>query len=292
MNRIKTKTDIIYNNYLKKDITIVHISDIHFSINTKFKVLDKISNEIRKIKPDYIMITGDLIDEPSITNDKKKIKELLTFLSNIAKISKVFVSLGNHDIFTDDDIKFFNKINDLYNIYILNNKSYQDEYVYVTGFTLPYNYYYNITGNESPRILANYLDDFKKLINKLPKNTFKIALIHSPICLTDKIVVDRLHEYDLILSGHTHNGMVPDMLEFIFPKNRGIISPRKGLFPEIARGKIEQNVDNKIMTIIINGAITKLSNRSGLIFRNLNFLYNKSVNKIIIKRKRGIKNEN
>ena len=40
-----------------------------------------------------------------------------------------------------------------------------------------------------------------------------------------------------------------------------------------------------VITLIINGAYTKLSRRSGAIFSNLNFLYNKSVNKIIIRKK-------
>lgn len=292
MNRVKTKTDIVYNEHTKKDIIISHISDLHFNINTKTKDLSKVTQELNKIKPDYIMITGDLIDIPSITNNKNKIKELLSFLSDIAKITKVLISIGNHDILTDNDFKFFNKINDLYNIYVLNDTSYQDEFIFVTGFTLPNDYYYNITGDESAEVLINYLDNNSKLIKNIPKNIPKVALIHSPIRLNEDSVLKKLHEYDLILSGHTHNGMVPDILNFMFPKNMGIVSPRKGFFPEIAKGKIEKNIDNKLITVIINGAITKLSYRSGFPFRYLNILYNKSANKIIIRRKRGIKYEN
>ena len=292
MNKVKTKTDIVYNEHIKNELIIVHISDIHFSINTKTKDLSKVKKEIENINPNYIMITGDLIDTPSITNNKRKIKELLTFLTDIAKISKVLISIGNHDVLTNDDFRFFNKLNDLYNIYVLNSSIYQDDFIYVTGFTLPHDYYYNITGNESIDILLDTLNNNSKLINKLPKNMFKVALIHSPIRLTNELVIKKLHEYDLILSGHTHNGMVPDSLSFLFPNNMGIVAPRKGLFPEIAKGRIDRIVNNKTITIIINGAITKLSNNSGIIFRNLNFLYNKNLNKIIIRKKRGIKYEN
>ena len=86
--------------------------------------------------------------------------------------------------------------------------------------------------------------------------------------------------------------MVPDFLEFLFRDNMGIIAPNKQLFPLIAKGKIEKNIGKKILTIIINGGYTKLSKKSGKILSNLNFLYNKSVNKILIKRKRGINYEN
>ena len=57
-------------------------------------------------------------------------------------------------------------------------------------------------------------------------------------------------EYDLLLSGHTHNGMVPKILNKLLKKNQGIIAPNKKLFPEIARGKIEVNMFNKKITLI------------------------------------------
>ena len=292
MNKIKLKTDIVYNNNTKKDLIIIHLSDIHFNINTKQKDLDMIYNEVNRIKPDYIMITGDLIDTPEITKNNEKIKELITFLSNIAKISKIMIAIGNHDVLHQNDYRFFNKLNDLYNIYVLDNTSYQDEFIYVSGFTLPSEYYYNINKSENKEVLLNHLDSHKELINKLPRNIPKVALIHSPVRVSENESLQKLHEYDLILSGHTHNGMVPDILEFLFKGNIGIISPYKNFFPAIAKGKIERDIDNKKITIIINGAYTKLSKKSGKILSKLNFLYNKSINKIIIRKKRGIKYEN
>lgn len=292
MNKIKLKTDIVYNNNTKRDLIIIHLSDIHFNINTKQKDLDMIYNEVNKIRPDYIMITGDLIDTPEITKNNDKIKELITFLSNIAKISKIMIAIGNHDVLHQNDYCFFNKLNDLYNIYVLDNTSYQDEFIYVAGFTLPSEYYYNINKSENKEVLLNHLDNHKELINKLPRNIPKVALIHSPVRVSENEVLKKLHEYDLILSGHTHNGMVPDILEFLFKGNVGIISPYKNFFPEVAKGKIEKDIDNKIITLIINGAYTKLSKKSGKILSKLNFVYNKSINKIIIRKKRGIKYEN
>lgn len=290
MNSIKTKLDIVYNDYVKKDIIIAHIADIHFNKNISNKKLDKISNYINKIKADYVMITGDIIDDPKIINDKVRIKWLVSFLTSIAKNSKVIISLGNHDIINEEDYKFFNKINDLYNIYVLNNISYQDDFIYVGGLTLPTEYYYNITKRESVPVLIREINNNNGIIKKLPKNKPKVLLIHSPIRLSNHDVLDRLKDYDLILCGHTHGGMVPEFLGFLF-KNMGIVAPNKDIFPKIARGKLEYNIDNKNITIIINSAITKLSLRSGKILSKLNFLYNSSVNKIIIRKKRGINYE-
>lgn len=290
MNKIKTKLDIIYNNSVKHDIIILHIADIHFNSNISNKILNRLRDYINKIKADYIMITGDLIDEPKIVNDKIKIRELVTFLSDIAKNSKVIISLGNHDIVNDKDYIFFNKLDDLYNIYVLDNNSYEDDFIYVSGFTLPTEYYYNINGDESVSVLLRELNKNSNIVNRLPKYKPKVAMIHSPIKLLDNEVINTLKEFDLILCGHTHGGMVPDWLGFIF-KNMGIIAPNKRLFPKVARGKIEKDIGNKKTTIIINSAVTKLSLKSGKIFSKLNFLCNKSINKIIIRKGREKKYE-
>lgn len=287
MNKIKRQLDVIYNDNTLKDITIIHISDIHFNINTNKNKLDKIKEEIYLNNPDYVMITGDIIDNPSIISNKKKIKELVIFLTDIASFTKVLISLGNHDVFTDNDYKFFDKLNDLKNIYILNNDSYKDEFIYVSGFTLPSNYYYNMSKNESSEVLLQHFDNHRKLVNRLPDKLPKVSLIHSPINLCRDEVINKLKEYDILLSGHTHAGMVPDFLDKFFKGNTGIIAPNKNLFPAIARGKIEKNIGNKKITIIINGAITKLSLRSSKFLSKLNFVYNISINKIIITKKRG-----
>ena len=287
MGRIKTKIDTIYNSNAKKDITIVHISDIHFSTNTNVNRLNRISRYINNIKADYIMITGDTLDDPLVVKDDNKIRELVVFLTDIAKNTKVFISLGNHDIVYNNGYIFFNKLNDLYNIYVLNNTSYEDDFIYIAGFTIPTEYYYNISMCESTEVLLDYLDKQDKIINKLPNKKIKIALIHSPIRLTDKEVLKKLHEYDIMLCGHTHGGMVPSILKFLFKDNYGLISPTKNLFPSVAKGKIEKEINNKKITIIINEAITKLSLKSGKILSHLNIFWRISVNKIIImKRKR------
>ena len=290
MNKIKTKLDIVYNSNVKKDITIVHLSDIHFNNNISNKTLDKLRKYVDKVKADYIMITGDTLDDPVIVDDKNKIKELVSFLTSIAKNTKVFIGLGNHDIIDDKDYLFFKKLDQLYNIYVLNNSSYQDEFIYVSGFTLPTEYYYNINKDESVSVLLRELNNNNSLINKLPNNKVKITLIHSPIKIVNEEVLKKLKGYDLVLCGHTHGGMVPENLGFIF-KNRGIIAPNKKIFPSIARGKIEKEINGKKITIIINNAFTRLSKKSGIIFSKFNFVYNKSINKIIIRKRRGIRYE-
>lgn len=287
MNKIEVHKDIIYNSKTLKDITLIHIGDIHFNKDTKDKKLDKIKEEIYKNNPDYVVITGDTIDESSVIKDKQKIKKLLIFLTDISNKSKVIISLGNHDIFKSEDHKFFKNLNDLKNIYVLNNESYVDESIYISGFTLPNKYYYNINHEESKELLIEHLKKYKKLTTNLPAFLPKVSLIHSPIRLVDIDILNILKEYDLILSGHTHGGMVPKILSKFLKKNQGIIAPNKKILPEVARGKIEKNILNKKITIIITSGITKLGEKSASILSKLNFIYNIDINKIIITNKKG-----
>lgn len=279
MKNIEIVKNILSSKKLKKDITFIHIGDIHYNETTSTKKLEYIKYAIEDAHPDYIFITGDLLDRPKITKNKEKIKLLVSWLNSLGNIAKVFISLGNHDIILEEDYKFFNKLNDINNIYVLNNQSYEDEKVFISGFTLPTNYYYNIEKHEDENALLETLQNNFNLVTNLPKKKYKVALIHSPILLSEKKVIEKLKEYDLVLSGHMHNGLIPRILDKIIKNNYGLISPDKRLFAKNTRGKIK----TKYYTIIITGGITKLSPSSTKILSKLNGLYPISINKITVK---------
>lgn len=279
MKNIEIVKNILSSKKLKKDITFIHIGDIHYNETTSTKKLEYIKYAIEDAHPDYIFITGDLLDRPKITKNKEKIKLLVSWLNSLGNIAKVFISLGNHDIILEEDYKFFNKLNDINNIYVLNDQSYEDENVFISGFTLPTNYYYNIEKHEDENALLETLQNNFNLVTNLPKKKYKVALIHSPILLSEKKVVEKLKEYDLILSGHMHNGLIPRILDKIIKNNYGLISPDKRFFAKNTRGKIK----TEYYTIIITGGITKLSPSSTKILSKLNGLYPISINKITVK---------
>jgi len=213
------------------------------------------------------------------------INELITFFNDISKKVKVIISLGNHDVFSNYHT-FFNKLDKLDNVYVLDNFCYCDQFIYVCGFTLSRDYYYSNSMGEDIDILLRHLDKHKEMINNLPKSKIKIALLHSPMKLTDSRVLDKIKEYDLVLSGHMHDGMVPEFLKFLFGNNRGIISPYKKIFPKFARGNLCFKLDGREIKMIVTGGVTKLSLKSTKLLSKLNFIYNVGINKIIIQGKR------
>ncbi len=246
---------------IKKEVILFLITDLHYYSAKDLKKYQIITSEIKKQTPDFVMIGGDLLDCAFINDADLLIEEIKVW----AKWSKVLVGIGNHDITTEKEkeqknIEFFKKLKLVPNVFVLDNETLETDDIRFIGVTLPYHYYYR--KQEDPTELEQFLN--QKFPNSFDDKKINILLIHSSIGLTlhQKLSnIKVLNNIDFIFSGHTHNGMVPKILERIM-KNNGFIWPNKKLFPKLVRGKFEyQNI-----TFIISGGITKLSKRSGFSF--------------------------
>ena len=71
---------------------LVQISDIHVGSQFQPKVFDQVVNEVNKLKPDVIVITGDLTNE-GLIKEYKECKKLVSKL----KAKKIITISGNHD---------------------------------------------------------------------------------------------------------------------------------------------------------------------------------------------------
>lgn len=278
---IKYKT---YNEKLKNNINILHLSDIHYLGSRDNKLLDDLYKKIKNYKLDYIIITGDIIDcRKSIIKDENK-KELKDFFEKISKISKVIISYGNHDMYREVKRKFINEFDSLFwkkmssikNITILNNNSYEDKNIYVYGYTASIEYYYP---KERKEIMLKEITSLE--INKNLKNKYNICLIHSPFFLDNKDINDKLNGFDLILSGHMHNGLMPPILDEIVENNKGIISRDFDIFPNMTRGYV-----NKENIKIISSGINKLHSHKLFFLNPFNIFFPRGFNIISIKNKK------
>ena len=73
---------------LKRDYRIVQISDVHIGSRQK-GFMRRIVNKINSLKPDYIVITGDLIDSSAVEIDAlESIRDL---------VAPTLFSIGNHE---------------------------------------------------------------------------------------------------------------------------------------------------------------------------------------------------
>lgn len=220
-----------YNISNKLNKNIVLISDLHYQDKKDIKILNNVLDNIKKLKPDYICIAGDITDKAFIKDEK----EYIEWFKKLSKISKVIISLGNHEFYIKKYRKIYGlnkellkKISNIENVYLLDNENIIIDNINFIGLTIPMKYYKEEKHN-----------DFYKCLNnlKINKKYYNVLLCHSPINICDKEILKNKN-IDLILCGHMHGGIVPKCMRKIFKYN-GLISPNKKLFPKYAYGNLE-----------------------------------------------------
>ena len=83
---------IKFNNASVFTMIIVQLSDIHVGSQFQAPVFDKVISEVNEIKPDAILISGDLTNE-GLIKEYEKCKELVSKLN----CKKIIAISGNHD---------------------------------------------------------------------------------------------------------------------------------------------------------------------------------------------------
>ena len=264
----------IKNNKISKDIKLCYISDIHSDINKLKSILE----DVTKSKVSALLIGGDLLNSIEDYTEKNIIKDLLIEAS---KKIDIYIGLGNHELvyyeetkeFKENDTKYWKELNEIKRINVSEypNKKTTfarwsiNEDIDVSALNLSIEYYW---GGERKEDLKKYI----KVLDKVNPKKYNILLLHTPINLIDnKKLMDELKEYDLILTGHMHSGLVPKIFRKEF--GAGLVGPYKNLFPKYSYGMIK----DENTTILISGGINKFSDTSGMPFiRNKhfkNFLY-------------------
>lgn len=248
-----------YNVKAKVDKKIVLISDLHYYNKDDLVKLNKVLEEIKFINPDFICIPGDFIDEAKVHD----MDLFLEYLKRLTKISKVVMSIGNHDVIVHESGKhsyeinnnFFAKIKKIRNLYFLDNQVKDIDGICFIGINLEFNYYYNSMSNKK-----DFIEYFNKIKN-IDSKKYNVLLCHSPVTVTEDEIVKTLNnKINLVLCGHMHGGLTPRWLQKIL-KDRILINPTKNrLFVKYGYGYFKR----KKINYIITSGITKLSHLSNL----------------------------
>jgi len=174
---------------LKKEYTILQISDIHIGglINASF--LKDVVARVNTAMPDLVVITGDLVDI-----DVDKADAVLQELKALKSTYGTYFIVGNHEYFHNIE-KIIQKVKSLH-IRVLENEN-----VYIgsqgEGFNLVG--VYDLFGYR----MQSYMPDLPKALKGIESNSPTILLAHQPKFLEE--VGDTI---DLVLSGHTHGGQL------------------------------------------------------------------------------------
>ncbi len=208
-----------------KGTKIVQISDLHNEIfgNNNSTLTDVID----KITPDYIFLTGDLVNAEDI-----KFDGIYTLAREIGEKYKCYFIVGNHELgLSKSDLNHLISKLEEYGIKYLDNEFLDlNSDVRLYGLNYKEKYYLNK--------YKYTVDDMNKDLGKSDKSKYNILLAHNPFDF------DTYSEWgaDLVFSGHTHGGMVK-----IF--GNGIISTDRTIFPEYDGGVYESGD-----SIMINSA--------------------------------------
>jgi hypothetical protein len=256
---------------------IALITDLHYEEDYDLNIFSNILNILKDNKPDFICLSGDIIDRNNLIKKEDLLIPLKQFIQDLGNITQTIVTIGNHELCNRHIKGDFNLVNDWFlklnrieNIYYLYNKSLVRGNICFTSFDLPFEYYEIKSGKKSEQYLLKNID---KNIN-LTKKYYNILLSHSPIDIIKEKVLkesEEMKKVNLILSGHMHNGMVPPFLDG--KGNIGIIGPYNMILPTTARNKIIKKIDDREITLIISGGVVKISSGHSKLLHSFNKLF-------------------
>lgn len=152
---------------------------------------------VAELKPDWIFITGDLV------NVRDGLPHLLRFLTELRRLAPVFVTLGNHDHYSGIGVDEFAEQFDRRKVTLLLN---QVTFVPLEGGELA------IVGLDDPSL---HRADLRCIPSPRP-GRFTLILAHAPNIL-DQLTPQ--HQADLALCGHSHAGQwrIPYIPTFWLP---------------------------------------------------------------------------
>lgn len=211
---------------------VLQLTDLHskaFGKDSK-----RLIRKINKLKPDVIVITGDMMNSMGDSGD-----EFIALATELVKKYPIYYIDGNHELIAkmmasrgDNDYypTYIEKLEKL-GVHIINDQKVelkeQDATIHLRGLDIPLIFY-------SPSDVEVNIDFDKAYIDErigaAEEDTFEILLAHYPKYFK------AFQEWgaDLVLSGHHHGGMIR------LPYVGGIISHEGEFFPKYDAGRFER----------------------------------------------------
>jgi len=205
---IKVRQENLDINKLNREIKIAVLSDFHLSPLKRGPFVKKVAQELQKLQPNLIVITGDFLffdHFETFKNDFSSFKEL-------SDIAPTYTVLGNHDYGLRNS---------------LGEKPYRDQHIEISdklkeaGIKILVDEKEKINLNGQDFWLIGFDEYWKKdshpgrALAGLNDNLLKIGLSHNP----DNGFLPQAKVLDILLSGHTHGGQI--RLPFIGPLGDG-----------------------------------------------------------------------
>lgn len=212
----------IYLNKASAPLRLVLVSDLHGRSFGRDNA--RLVEKIREQAPDAILLDGDMIDGGA---DDADVPRLLRLIETLCTVAPVYFAPGNHELeYMKGDASFLARVAEAGAVVV--NDSYSDVTIASQplriGGTAGHGFYFGRSEEEFTSSREyKFLKEFED--TDIPK----LCLAHKP----DTFIFNgayNLWDVDLVLSGHTHGGLV--RLPFI----GGLFAPMQGWLPEYDRG--------------------------------------------------------
>lgn len=176
---------------LNKSLNIVMLSDIHMGDIITYKDIEKITTKINNLKPDIVLISGDVFDGDYYAVEN--IQEIEGLFKKLESKYGTYAVLGNHDSGKsyEEMVDFFKQAD--INLLQDENVSVSDEFI--------------LCGRKDATpigVQGESRKSIKELLDNVDGNKPIIMLDHQPTSINEA----ELNNVDLLLSGHTHKGQL------------------------------------------------------------------------------------
>lgn len=209
----------------KARLRIVTLADLHSHIYGREQ--RDLIRQIKKADPDIIVMVGDMID------DEKPITGMTLLLKELQGVAPMYYVTGNHEYWSGH-IKEIKQYMRHYHVTILENGY---EVVTLKGQSLILAGLDDVAGFQDEAMWETAAKEaFKELAHELG---YKVLLTHRP----DLVDTYKQLPFDLVLSGHTHGGIV--RIPYI---SNGFFAANQKLFPDYVGGLYQEEGLNLIVS--------------------------------------------
>ena len=170
------------------ELNIVAASDFHLTPVNDGKLLKKIVNKINELKPDIILLPGDIIDDKVFILKERNICDELM---NLKAMLGVYACTGNHEYINgvEESVNYLRELK--INVLRDSMKNINNDF-YLIGRE----------DREIDRFSSKHRAKLEDILKNANENIPKILLDHTPFKLNEA----EENNIDLQLSGHTHHG--------------------------------------------------------------------------------------
>lgn len=199
---------------------IVHLTDLHSKSFGKEQ--STITSKVKQLKPDLIVMTGDLVDSRRYNAETS-----LTLMRKMTELAPVYYVTGNHE-YGPRLITLQKALKEL-GVHVMRNKSEMIKLgngeIRIAGVDDPV---FNLKADgDVAKLNENMATAMKATESENNSDTLTILLSHRP----ELFSVYTQHKIDLTFSGHAHGGQV--RLPFL----GGLVAPGQGFLPKYDGGK-------------------------------------------------------